>query len=165
MASYYLTAELTEKAVGLVLDGIILPMMERGEVKRPHLHIVVGVDRPMDYWDSTTADDGVIYEQSIGDPTMWEYDYRGIAQGKYRQTRRTGLPSRVIQQIAPHLYIRGDTIHAGSTNLIGIIVACSGVESFWDEAFAGMIAWAIWGLIKKEDEQIRRDHPNLDFLE
>ncbi len=159
--SYFLTEEVASKAVALVVDGLIEPMMQRDEVRRPHLHIVV-LDPTITLAGGYTFEDAILYEWSIGPTGDWQHPYREIARKKAEQTWRTGLPSRVVQQLAPHLYVEEDTLFAGSVNHLGIIVACSGVEDYFDEGFAMAIAAMLWALVKQRDAKARAH--DFDFL-
>lgn len=70
--------------------------------------------------------------------------YDEIALAKATVTVETGLPSRKVQQDAPHLYEAGQTKWGGSAIQDGLIVAFSGVQAVFDEAISkNMIAWII----------------------
>ena len=71
-------------------------------------------------------------------------EYSEIALAKARVSLRTGLPSRTVQQDAPHLYESGMTKWGGSVIENGLIVAFSGVEAIFDEAIAStMLRWVV----------------------
>lgn len=76
------------------------------------------------------------------DPAAEKYDT--IAVAKARVSRETGLPSRQVQQEAPHLYAPGMTKWGGSVIENKLVVAFSGVQAVFDEAIAAsMLAWII----------------------
>jgi len=115
----------------LVQDGIIIPMMESGQVKRKHLHIVVG-----DIYGN------VIYEFSFKTSENWEYPYQEIALSKFDLTVEHAMPTSIIQKLYPGLNL-GITPYFGSAIDRGIVVACSGVDAEHDEMFAKCIVAGI----------------------
>lgn len=75
-------------------------------------------------------------------PDAKKYDQ--IALAKARVSQETGLPSRQVQQEAPHLYRPGMTKWSGSVVEHKLVVAFSGVQAVFDEAIAAsMLAWII----------------------
>lgn len=76
--------------------------------------------------------------------------YDEIADAKAKVSWETGLPSRIVQQEAPHLYKPGMTKWGGAVIEHKLVVAFSGVEAVFDEAIAcSMLAW-ILGLCRHE---------------
>ncbi len=70
--------------------------------------------------------------------------YDEIALAKAQVSWETGLPSRQVQQEAPHLYRPGMTKWGGSVIENKLVVAFSGVQAVFDEAIAAsMLAWII----------------------
>jgi hypothetical protein len=69
-----------------------------------------------------------------------------VARAKAAIHFRTGRPSAEIQARHAHSLLVGDTIWGGSASYEGIIVAVSGIQAFYDEAIAAMIAAILWGL-------------------
>ena len=139
--SFFLTKELAQEAVEVVMPAI-MNMMAQGKVNRRDLAIVILDPGVLFVAGQSRFDRAILYKHSIGNPSGWGDHYDDIAAGKAAVTWMTGLPSHMVQQLAPHLYSEGDVRHGGSANLMGIIVACSGVESFFDQMFAEMIASA-----------------------
>lgn len=73
-------------------------------------------------------------------PDVRKYDE--IAHAKARVSWETGLPSRIVQQEAPHLYKPGMTKWGGAVIEHRVVVAFSGVQAVFDEAIAwSMLAW------------------------
>lgn len=137
---------LAAKAIQLVVNSLVRTAMDAKLVKREHLHIVVGKA------DGST-DGKVLSELSMGDPQEWEFGYRGVAHSKFKITARTGLPTRLVQTCMAELADEdGDTVYWGSAIDGGIIVACSGVEPFWDEAFSKAIAAVVRAMLSAEQE-------------
>lgn len=120
--------------VTFVLPGIE-EAMRRKRVKRSHLHVVV-LNPRLPFKDGCSLP--IMFEHSVGDPKEWEHEYDAIARSKARVTWRTGLPSREVVLMKPHLLLPDDTRYWGSAIVDGIITAVSGVEPYFDEAFSRM---------------------------
>lgn len=76
--------------------------------------------------------------------------YAEIALSKARVSWETKLPSRVVQQEAPHLYKEGMTKWGGAVIEHNLVVAFSGVQAVFDEAIAWtMLSW-IFGICRDE---------------
>jgi len=88
-------------------------------------------------------DEAILYEHAVGDTTKWDADYRGFALAKARVAWKTGLDGHLVQELKPHLLEPGDTTLWGSIVLDDIVVAVSGADPWYDEAFAGTIAFCL----------------------
>ena len=53
---------------------------------------------------------------------------------------RHGMSTHEIQTLAPHMLVTGDTVYYGSVISNGIVVACSGVQPYFDEMIS---AWVL----------------------
>ncbi|MFY0477256.1 hypothetical protein [Achromobacter marplatensis] len=82
----------------------------------------------------------ILYEESIGDPADWDADYGAFARGKARLSWRTGLSSHEVLALKPHLLHAKDLPVWGSVCIDGIVVAVSGANPWYDEAFAAAVA-------------------------
>lgn len=139
----------------------ILAMMQAGETNRSALHIVImDPGKPMS--EGWSFEEAILHQQSIGEPSTWEYPFDRYALSKSRQVWRTGQDGYELQQRRPYLLAEGDTIYAGGVNLLGIVVACSGVRSFDDESFGYMIAARCRAIAIANRE--RREKAEEDFL-
>lgn len=147
---YALTDDIAKQAIDLATPTI-LHMMDEKVVTRPYLHIIVALrdtsERPQ------LCD--VKASQSFGTRAEWSNDYRAIAEGKLLITARTGLPSRQVQLMQPELLEHDDVIYWGSVIDGNIIVACSGVQPWFDEAISKIIAGICRALIQ-EDVEFKR---------
>ena len=173
VAPKFLTREICEYAVTRILE-----MVERLDgpfhyVKlhdgRPNCHIVILVpsmkdDRATDYpdWPRYALEPIALYEHSSGDTNEWRHSYKDIARCKALQLwheRNDGGTD-----VLPHLLFSGDTPYWGGVKRDGIVVACSGFESWLDRMIAGMIADACIGTAYDawmiSDERFNRE----DFL-
>lgn len=121
----------------------MLAWYESGLVQRTDGHIVIMDPRRSFCSDSDNRSqfqDAILFEISFGDVEKWEYPFKEIAKNKARVVWRTGLSSRRVVSEFPHLLDRGDYTFPGGIIFNGFIVAYSGVEAEWDEAFAYMVA-------------------------
>ena len=96
-------------------------------------------------------EDSCLLVTAIGDTQGMEPRFRRMALSKAEQTVRTGRPTA---ERAPHQLRPGDTTSWGSVVLDGIVVACCGVQSHYDEMFSMWIAAAI----KAEAKRVFAEH-------
>lgn len=130
-----LTSDVAEQAVERVLP-IYEAMCEAGAFKRTgHFAIVVGTH------DGNTFNH--LFGKQIGEVRDWEHPYFRIAVSKAEITARTGRSSREAHEVAPWLLEQGDTLYWGSAIEDNIVVACSGVQPWYDEMLSKMIIAAI----------------------
>ena len=145
--SVVLTEGLAQKAIPIV-EVAYKAALEAELLKRADLHMVI-MDPTQVYDgkpDSVIFRAAILLEHSFTEPIKWERRYDLIARQKAQATWRTGLPTRVIRECMPHLLEVGNTRYGGSVNVDGIIVACSGVQPWFDEMFAGIAAMILRGL-------------------
>ncbi len=152
-----LTYDIAERAIEFVSPYIRL-LMETGVAKRNDLNVVVALRHP------SPAGYTVMAEKSFGDPDNWEHPYDKIAYGKTDISARTGLTSREVQLMRPELLERHDVMFWGNAVLGDIIVSCSGVQPWFDEAIANAIAWLCRALIQQdlEDHKANADGDRYD---
>ena len=81
-----------------------------------------------------TGDVAFMSRLNYNHPDAEKYDR--IAVAKAVVSKKTGLPSRQVQQEAPHLYLPGMTKWGGAVIRNGLVVAFSGVQAVYDEAIA-----------------------------
>lgn len=119
------------------------PMLERslanvsvGESGFLHVVIMNPLATPAD----SDFSHAILYEESIGNPEEWDADYGAYARGKARLSWRTGLSSHEVLALKPHLLQAKDALVWGSVCQEGIVVAVSGANPWFDEAFARSIA-------------------------
>ena len=78
----------------------------------------------------------LLYEQSFGTIADWEHRYGIIARSKAIQLWTGRNDGRTDNQ--PHLLFPGDTPYWGGVKRNGIVVACSGVQPWFDQMISGM---------------------------
>ena len=148
-----LTPGLVQEAYEMVYPLIEATLANRA--KRQHLAIVVTATSAILETDTNKSfQENCLFTASIGEEKKWEYEYDVIALSKAEKSARTGKGSA---ELAPHYLIDGDTIYWGSVVLDDIVVACSGVEPYYDELFSMWIASAIKALAKKRFAELSPD--------
>lgn len=136
--SYFIQKNTASKAVELALPMIQAAMESKTAGESGFLYIVIM--KPGVTAAAASFEDAILYEHAVGDTSKWDADYRGFALAKARVAWKTGLDGHVVQELKPHLLEAGDTTLWGSIVLDDIIVAVSGADPWYDEAFAGTIA-------------------------
>jgi hypothetical protein len=128
--------------------------------KRQHLAVVVTATEAINPRDPEESfEDSCYLVTSFGDEHNWEHDYKEIALSKADKSVRTGKGSA---ELPPHYLLDGDTVFWGSVVLDDIVVACSGVEPYYDEMFSMWIAAAIKVEAKRYMDKYPKDR---DFIE
>ncbi len=150
---------------GLVTEAylMVLPMIQatlKSRCKRQHLAVIVTTTEnilPRNHEQS--FHDDCLLVLAIGTQEEWEYPYRDIALSKAEKSARTGKDTA---ELSPHYLIDADTVYWGSVVLEDIVVACSGVEPYYDEMFSMWIAAAIKALAKKRFAELSPDKMFID---
>jgi hypothetical protein len=153
------TRELHEQAYALCKPAIDLLLEQYA--KRKHYHIVV-MDPRKKPWESSFRD-AVLAEFSEG-KDEWAHDYRKIARSKAEQAWRNQQANIITQMLAPATLRSGDTFYYGSFEYHGVIVACSGVEPYFDMLISGWIALAYQQLAQHYVETHKKAYPNEDYM-
>lgn len=91
--------------------------------------------------EDCSFEDAILHEAAFGDPTSWDAAYDTFAREKARLSWQHGQDSRVVQATRPYALKQGDTLLGGGVYLDGIVVAASGAFPWFDEAFAGAVAF------------------------
>ncbi len=146
----FLTAELAKLAVSQVFDVVFRGAMSNlASGKMGHIVIIVPAmkdERAEDYpsWPDYPLHPYPLYEQSLGEPSAWKYDYMSIARCKALQLWHGRNDDRT--DCVPHLLFPGDTPFWGGVKRRGIVVAFSGVQPYFDKMISGMVADMCVGL-------------------
>jgi len=146
--SRLLTEDMVKQAIPIV-EAAYNEMQQRDMLKRPHLFMVV-LDPTKPYFPNAVFDRIILYERAFTSSDGWEDPYDQFARQKAKASWRTGLPTRVIRECAPHLLKEGNTVHGGSVVHDGLVVACSGVQPWFDEAIAGIASAVIRGIANEK---------------
>lgn len=145
--SYLIDKNTARHAVELCLPTINASMESREAGASGFLYIVImrpGVTPA----DSSFAD-AILYEHAVGDTSKWDADYGVFARGKAELSWRTGMDTHLVQQFKPHLLAKGNSLLRGGVVLHDFIVAVSGADPWFDEAFAGSIVMFLRALAQK----------------
>ena len=147
----FLTQKLAKQAVEAVLAAVMKPSPVGELLKRQACHIVILVpsmkdDRHDAYpdWPNYPITPMCLYEHSVGDRKDWTAEYDDIAKCKALQLWHGRNDDRT--DIIPHLLFPGDAPYYGGVKRHGLVVTCSGVQSWFDKMIAGMICDMLVGL-------------------
>jgi hypothetical protein len=146
-SSYLVDADMARHAVELCLPAFQASMDNREAGASGFLYIVVM--RPGFTPAHGSFKDAILYEHAVGDPRKWDADYGHFARGKAELSWRTGMDTHAVQQQKPHLLSAGDSLLWGGIVIHDIVVAVSGADPWFDEAFAGAVAMFVRALAKK----------------
>lgn len=146
--------EIVADAIDLVRPSIEL-LFER--TNRQVAHIVVMNPR-LKPWEAK-FEDAVLYETSIGDMDKWSIPFDQMAQQKARQAWRGQSANIEKQLLHPASLQEDDLLFFGSFVYGDIVVACSGVEQWYDMLISGWIALAIEQLTMHEYHTLKSETP------
>lgn len=137
--------EIARQAVALVKPSIEA-LFDR--TNRKELHIVI-MDPRIKPWESS-FDNAILYQESIRTADTWEKPFDELARNKAQQAWRDSQANIVAQTMHPSSLREGDIPFYGSFVYGNIVVACSGVEQWFDMLVSGWIALAFEQLMMHE---------------
>lgn len=133
--SQFLDTELAAQAIELARPAIEQALRSTEISGLGVLHVVI-----LDPAAGPQGAGEVLHEHSFGDRARWDVDYAAFAREKAELSWRHRIDSRRLQLLEPHRLARGESRLWGGVHLDGIVVAASGAEPIWDEAFALQVA-------------------------
>ena len=136
---------IAQQAIELVKPSIY-KLFER--TNRKELHIVI-MDPRLKPWESDFTS-AILYEGSIRHTKIWEKPFEEFARNKANQAWREMQANIVPQAIHPSSLRVDDLPFYGSFVYGNIVVACSGVEQWFDMLVSGWIAVAFEQLMVHE---------------
>ncbi|HZV99188.1 MAG TPA: hypothetical protein VFF74_09390 [Methylophilaceae bacterium] len=145
--SYLVDQNVARHAVELCLPMINSSMDSREAGASGFLYIVIM--RPGVTPAHGNFSDSILYEHAVGDRAKWDADYGVFARAKAELSWRSGLDSHRVQQDRPYMLAEGDSLLWGGVVIHDIVVAVSGADPWFDEAFAGSIIMFLRALAKK----------------
>ncbi|MGE5490934.1 MAG: hypothetical protein ACM31P_06620 [Actinomycetota bacterium] len=148
--SHYVNRETARRAVHLAMPMIEAGLADRRLVGSGFLYLVI-MDPGLTP-DRCGFEEAILHEQAFGDRSQWDADYAAFARGKAKLSWTTGMDSRRLQTLSPHLLRTGDSLLWGSVCLDGIVVAASGAFPQFDEVYAGTVAYWLRALAKEGRE-------------
>lgn len=157
----FLTKEVAEIAVDTVMQAVFFGSLA-DKLNRPTCHVVIVVPTQ---GSANEIIPYVLYEKTHGEREGWgEHHFNHIATSKSFQLwydRHDGGTCAV-----PHLLMPGDTPYWGGVKREGIVVACSGVQPYFDRMISGMVADACIALAADAySKWLARTKSTIDFLE
>ena len=139
--------DIAAAAVALVKPAIEV-LFQR--TNRKELHIVI-MDPRIKPWEANFTD-AILYQESIKTLEIWELPFDEFARNKAEQAWREGVPNLIIQSQHPSSLRENDLPFYGSFVYGNIVVACSGVEQWFDMLISGWIALSFEQLMIHERE-------------
>jgi hypothetical protein len=158
-SSFLLDREAAARAVAMALPMISSAIDNKSAGESGFFYLIVM--KPGSSPASSSFEEAILYEHAVGDRSKWDADYRSFAVAKARVAWRTGMDSHVVQEQRPYLLAAGDTMLGGSVALDGIVVAASGADPWYDEAFAGAVALCLRAQAKAAAARARSQAPFL----
>ena len=158
-SSFLLDREAAARAVAMVLPMISSAIDNKSAGESGFFYLIVM--KPGSSPASSSFEEAILYEHAVGDRSRWDADYRSFALAKARVSWRTGMDSHLVQEQRPYLLEAGDTLLWGSVALDGIVVAASGADPWYDEAFAGAVALCLRAQAKATAARARSQWPFL----
>lgn len=145
--NFYLSTERAMDAFDDFVKPAIKNAMSKRHLDRVHMHVVV-LKPGVPFQEDTELP--ILFERWFGNPKDWPRwsgnSYKEFAHGQARLSWRTGLSSREVVLVKPHLLLPGDCIHWGSSVYGGVVTGVSNsVKPFYDEMFATMTSAAMVG--------------------
>ena len=137
--------DIARQAVALVKPSIEA-LFQR--TNRKELHIVI-MDPRVRPWESD-FNDAILYQESIRNSETWEIPFDDVARNKAEQAWREMQANIVTQTRHPSSLRECDIPFYGSFVYGNIVVACSGVEQWFDMLVSGWIALAFEQLMVHE---------------
>ena len=141
-----MTHEETAKAAIELVMPSIQKLFER--TNRQELHIVI-MDPRIKPWEAK-FEDAILYQHTFETVTPWQLPFDDFARNKAEQAWREGTANIVNQTQHPSNLREDDLPFYGSFVYGNIVVACSGVEQWFDMLIAGWIALAFEQLMVHE---------------
>ena len=140
------------------LEGIIITRKRKRKndeelfkrTNRKELHIVI-MDPRIKPWEAD-FDDAILYEESIKN-SEWQLPFNEFARKKALQAWRERQANIVTQSMHPSSLREDDLPFYGSFVYGNVVVACSGVEQWFDMLISGWIALAFEQLMIHELQQ------------
>jgi hypothetical protein len=167
----YLTKEIAEKAIATAFHATMHDRSPLNSclVQFNHCHVVILApamedDHAISYpnWPDYPLCPVVLCEQSAGDKDDWKHEYDAVARSKALQlwTDRNADQAGVN----PHLLFLGDTPYWGGVKRNGIVVACSGVQQWFDRLISSIVADTLVALAYDAFENDKEKQQGHDFL-
>lgn len=150
MSAGLVDGALAAEAVALAEPTLRALLARPGASGEQVLHLVI-----VDPAAAPASELPLLHEHSIGDPAAWGADYAGFARAKARLAWRLRRDAQAVQDDAPHLLARGDTLLGGAVVRKGLVVGASGAHPWYDAACAGIVAELVLALAQQRARDLR----------
>lgn len=137
-ASRFSDPAAARRAVELALPMLQASLRDQAVGESGCMHVVV-MDPTLQPGDCA-FEEAILYEHSLPSREAWDADYSRYARAKASLSWRTGMASAQVVHCSPHRLRSDDTLLGGAAVVDGIVVAVSGANAWYDEAFAGCVA-------------------------
>lgn len=150
--------DIAKDAVELMMPSIE-KLFER--TNRKELHIVI-MNPQLKPWE-TSFEEAILYEASLGTPESWTIPFVQFARNKAQQAWRESTSNIQLQNQHPASLREDDLLFYGSFVYGNIVVACSGVQQWYDMLISSWIALAIEQLTMHEYQTIKLENPSQTY--
>ncbi|GLO62590.1 hypothetical protein MACH09_30980 [Vibrio sp. MACH09] len=150
--------EVAKDAVDLTMPAIA-KLFER--TNRQELHIVI-MNPQLKPWEAS-FEDAILYETSLGTPESWSVAFDQLARNKAKQAWRESTSNIQLQTQHCASLRNDDVLFYGSFVYGNVVVACSGVQQWYDMLISGWIAIAIEQLTMHEYQTVKLDTPTQTY--
>jgi hypothetical protein len=142
---------------------LVKPSIERlfERTNRKELHIVV-MDPRVKPWEST-FENAILCQSSLGSPEEWTIPFNEFALNKAKQAWRNGRSNIQNQTTSTSSLNHDDLLFFGSFVHGDVVVACSGVEQWYDMLVSGWIAVAFEQLCMAEYHNNKAQNPTQPY--
>ncbi|MGY8525551.1 hypothetical protein [Paracidovorax citrulli] len=140
-----------ERAIGLAVPMLEAALSDKGVGESGFLHVVVMDPALMP--SDCGFESAILCEYSTPGRERWDADYAWYAREKARVAWRTGMSTDQVQARAPHLLRGEESQLGGAVVLDGIVVAVSGANPWFDEAFALSVASLLRAVAQEKRRQ------------
>ncbi|GAL09227.1 hypothetical protein JCM19233_192 [Vibrio astriarenae] len=149
----------------IAIDAVELvkPSIERlfERTNRQELHIVV-MNPHLKPWEAS-FEEAILYQTSLGNPESWTIPFDHLAQKKAAQAWRESTSNVQLQQVHPSSLREEDVLFYGSFVYGNIVVACSGVQQWYDMLISSWVALAIEQLMMHEYQTQKIENPTQTY--
>ncbi|GAB2648202.1 hypothetical protein [Vibrio panuliri] len=146
--------EIAQDAIDLVMPAIS-KLFER--TNRQELHIVI-MDPRVKPWEAS-FEEAILYQASLGNPNQWTTPFDDFARNKARQAWRSSTSNIVAQTLHTSSLSDDDLLFYGSFTYGDVVVACSGVQQWYDMLISGWIALAFEQICMNEYQTSKSSNP------
>ncbi|PSU30472.1 hypothetical protein [Photobacterium lutimaris] len=153
----------THKQIALDAIELVRPAIERlfSRTNRQELHIVV-MDPRVKPWE-VSFEEAILVETSIGQPDAWTIPFDQLARKKAQQAWRDSQANINHQTNHPSSLRDDDVLYYGSFVYGNVVVACSGVQQWYDMLISGWIALAIEQLTINDYQTQKIENPTQTY--